>query len=90
MQKIKLIDNQTFLDACLVGCGSITHAVEMAILNSVSITDLRTAGEVLNVPDVRNEMKTYFFVKQISIATDVKINPENGGFELPSLLPMSL
>lgn len=89
MPKMKLIDNQSFFDACLVGCGSMVHAVEMAVLNNMSITTLTNAGDELDLPMVSNEMKTYFFVKKINVTTDVKIDVD-GSFEIPMLFPLSL
>ncbi len=52
MRSIKTGEGQTVIDIAMQYCGDAGKAVEICILNNVSITTEFAPGTILNVPDV--------------------------------------
>ena len=58
MKTVKVLYGQTWLDLAVQETGDATRAMEMAILNDVSMTDSLTAGESVLAPDPERGKKS--------------------------------
>lgn len=62
MSNVKIVfAGQSFLDKVLETTGSIDNALEMSILNGVSITDNVIVGEELQVLPISNKVVVSYF-----------------------------
>lgn len=75
--KMKVLQGQTLFDIAIQSCGSTEAAFELAVLNSLSLTDDIETGFELSLPDVIDQdIATYFQNKNIKPATLLTVQAE--------------
>lgn len=87
--QIQVLHNQTLLDVAIRYCGSVNALLDIAILNSVSVTANLQAGQFLTIPETdygTKEISKYFEVNNIQPANaltlqQVNPNPEFSGID---------
>lgn len=93
MSKKIVYSGQSFLDKVLECTGSIDNAVQMALLNRISITDDMIVGSELQTAGITNLAIVAFFNENNKPATlnDLMINNNENNFEFPQgEFPISL
>lgn len=70
LNKVNVLEGQSFLDIAIQACGSVEAAFELAVLNSMSLTDDLVPGVELVLPAVVNSsIALYYKSKNIKPAT---------------------
>ncbi len=91
MQNIEVKQGQSFFDVVVVGTGSITNALTMALKNNVSVTEKRETGDVLALAGTERKAITQLFGKTHYPATGTTTTTTtDSDYILPGILPMSL
>ncbi|MGE4345946.1 MAG: hypothetical protein AB7D46_00885 [Flavobacteriaceae bacterium] len=93
MQNIEVKQGQSFFDVVVVGTGSITNALAMALKNNVSVTEKRQTGDVIIMAGTERKAITKLFGKThypATAATTKEQTTTGLDYLLPNILPMSL
>jgi hypothetical protein len=80
-----VVKSQNVIDIAVQESGSVLCALDWALLNNLSITDVLIAGATLINPDSDNEntdITNYFRNRKQLIATDIPPNPPRRGMSI--------
>jgi|GEM_PF-475322 len=78
--QVKIVEGQSLFDIAIQKLGSAQAALELAVLNGLSLTDELTTGETLQLPGVINKaMAGYFNGKNIIPATEANAGDDESG-----------
>ncbi len=78
--QVKIVEGQSLFDIAIQRLGSAEAALEVAILNGLSLTDELTTGETLQLPGVINKaMAGYFKGKNIIPTTGAVAGDDESG-----------
>jgi hypothetical protein len=92
--KIYVAENQSVFDIAIQYLGSALAAIDVALANNISLTDVLQPGQQLVIPDsgFRNdEVANYFTGRNQGIATnflDITVNEID--YLIPGMFPYSL
>ena len=78
MNKAVVQQGQSILDVAIQQCGSVESILDMAALNSISVTDDLNAGASLVMPDAKDgKVVSYYSVNRVTPATAVTLDEIN-------------
>ncbi|WP_010664942.1 hypothetical protein [Marinilabilia salmonicolor] len=78
--QVKIVEGQSLFDIAIQKLGSAEAALELAVLNGLSLTDELTTGETLQLPGVVNKaVAGYFKGKNIIPATGAAAGDDESG-----------
>lgn len=73
MELVTVVEGQTLFDIAVQAAGSITAAFEIAAANDISITDDLSAGTVLKIPRVVDQViRDYYRAKKVIPKTGLR------------------
>lgn len=87
MKEVKILYAQTLIDIAMQELGSAERAMELAIINNISLTEELTAGTYILVPsevitdDTAKEIIKKFTVPGLKPASFVTANSDDDGIE---------
>lgn len=94
LEKVKVLNRQTFYDLSVQYFGTADYAFEIAFLNQKSVSSTLTGGEELVLPMFTKDLKAlqYFAARNIIPATGLSIQPPFVAkleYEFPGEFPFS-
>lgn len=73
MKQVKALFGQTVLDIAIQELGDVSRAIEIALLNGLSLTADLSAGQVLSVPQAAKDVRSI-----VQLFTDKANAPASG------------
>jgi hypothetical protein len=81
-KKETVLEGQTWLDMAIQTGGSLESAILLAVANNVSITDLPTVGQQIEVsPPGNKQVVDYYMKKGLTPATGLNADENGEGIE---------